>query len=137
MRGPNANALYLRQVLDDFFVRQFVQSRKVEQPSRRLDRQVFQICRLLLRQANASQLLITEFENALGSKRLARERREALENGHRRLAVQLLVDNRLGHTAKLWYAILHAARAHALDNGAQDGIALFQMVHSLSHNLYI
>src|ERR1039458_5353903 len=84
---------------------------------------------------DAPQLRIAQLENALRSQRFTRERCKAFEDRHRRLAVQLLVDNRLGQAAKLRQPKLHAARPHPLNNGTQDRIALFQMVYSLSHAL--
>ncbi len=108
---------------------------KSSSPGRRLRRQIFQICRLLLREPDAAQLLIAQLENAFRSERLSCQRREAIENGYRRFAVQLLVDNRFGQAAELGQSKLHAAWPHALDDGAQYGVRLFEVVHSLSHDL--
>jgi hypothetical protein len=100
---------------------------KSTSPLERLGRQVFQVRRFLFRQSRAAHLFIAQFENALGSQRLAGERGKALENCFRGLAVQLLVDDGLSQAVKLRRTKLHAARPNALDDGAHDGVRFLEM----------
>ena len=137
VRRPNADAFHLREVLDHFVVGQFVKPRKLKQARRRLRSQILQVRRLLLGQTRASQLRIAQLQNAFRSERLTGERGEALEDGRGRVAIELLVDDRLRQTAKLRRTILHTARPDAFNDGTQDRVGLLKVNNSLSHDLYI
>src|SRR6266700_4210199 len=89
--------------------------------------EITQIGGLLLRQSHTAKLLLAQFQNPFRSERLSRERRETLEDGHRRLAIQLLINDGLGQTVKLRIAVFHAAGTDALDDGTHQGIGLTEM----------
>jgi len=78
-------------------------------------------------------LFVAQLQNALWRERIACQRGEAIEDGFRRLAVQLLVDDSFGQAMKLCRAILHAVRSHPFDDSPHDRILLLEMVNGFAH----
>src|ERR1035438_9973671 len=70
---------------------------------------------------------VGQFENALRGQRIAGQSGEAMEDGHGRFTVQLLIEDRLGQGVKRGLAKLHAARPYALDNRGQHGVGFLQV----------
>jgi hypothetical protein len=58
---------------------------------------------------------------------------EAIEDGDRSLAVELLIEDGLGEAVERGLAVFHAAGANALDDGGQGRVGLLQVENRFSH----
>ena len=65
--------------------------------------------------------------------RLAGQRGKAFEDGHRCLAIELLIDDSFSQAVKFRRTELHAAGANLLDNGSHDRVGLFEMADGSAH----
>src|ERR1700685_241276 len=80
VRGPNADALYLRQVFDNLFVGHLSQASEVEFATAGAFCHVEEIGRFLFRESHGTHFLRREFEDSFWSDRLSGKVRKSLEN---------------------------------------------------------
>src|SRR5258707_11327925 len=122
---------------DHFFYRQFRHALELQQAGGSLLGEIAQIRRLLSGQADAAHFGIGEFENALRHQRIAGKSGEAIEDGHGRFAVQLLIEDRLRQRVKRGLAILHAEWADPLDDRGHHGVGFLQVVDCFAHRSWL
>ena len=137
MCRPDAHALDLGEMRDHFFFRQFRQALELQQASRGLLGEITQIRRLLPRQPDPAHFGIGQFANALGRKRIASQRSEAIEDGRGCFAIQLLIKNRLGQGMKRGFAESHATWPDALDNRGQHGVGFLEVINCFAHGRWL
>ena len=136
MRGPHPDAFHLGKMFDDFLIGGSASRSKSSTPAE-FARKVFQIGRLLFRKADAAHLRVGKFQNAFRRQRITCKRGKALEDRGSRLAIQLLINNRLGNARKIRRTKLHSTRPNSLDNRTQNWIGFLEMIHGFSHGLYV
>ena len=78
-------------------------------------------------------LRIRELEDALRGQRLAGEVGKAFEDCECSFAIELLVDDGVGQAVELGGTEFHAAGAHPVDDGGQDGVGLLQVADGGAH----
>src|ERR1039458_6130637 len=142
VRRPDADALDLGEMRYHFFFRHFRHALELQQAGCSFLGEVAQIRRLLPGQPDATHFGIGQFENALRGQRVAGKSGEAIEDGHGRFAVQLLIEDRLGEGMKGGLVKLHAAWPYALDNRGQHGVGFLQVtdckvVGRFAHRLWL
>jgi len=131
--GPDADALDLSEMRNDFVFGHTRHALKLQQPSLGFFGEVPQVSGFLPRKSDAAHLRIAELENAVGSKRIAGQRGKSIKNDSRRLPIQLLIEDRSSHGVKRRLAKLHAARSYAFDDRRQDGVRFLQVVGRFAH----
>ena len=83
---------------------------------------------------SGAHLLGAHLQDRLGRQRSHfRRLRQAVEDGHRRLAAELLVDDRPHQGLEYRLHIGRPVGAGLLDNGGQDRVGFLQVVNRFSH----
>lgn len=133
VRRPYADALHLREVLDDLVVRHFVNARKIQFASMCALGHVYQIRRFLSRQARGPHLLLGQLQDSFRRERISGKIGKALENRRSRFSVELLIGDGLGQIMEGRFVEAHAAGTNALDDRAQHRVGLLEVQDSFTH----